>query len=52
MLGKPAIGLLTILCVTRSLQVQSLKAMNNYTSVHSVVYVTVPSDEVAKKLAQ
>lgn len=53
MVGKPAIRLLTLFCFTRSLCAQSFRTMSNYTAgLHSVAYVTVPSDEVAKKLAQ
>ncbi|XP_058791727.1 protein CutA homolog isoform X2 [Phymastichus coffea] len=51
MVGKPAIGLLTFLCFTRRLNAETVRTMSNYTGLHSVAYVTVPSEEIAKKLA-
>ncbi|XP_001607859.2 protein CutA homolog [Nasonia vitripennis] len=51
MVGKPAIGLLTFLCFARSSFTQSSRAMSNFTGLHSVAYVTVPREDVAKKLA-
>lgn len=59
MFKKPAFGLLTFLCFTKSLQAQSSRTMSNFSGIHSVAYVTVPKnssadepDAVAKKLAQ
>ncbi|XP_015604975.1 uncharacterized protein LOC107272382 [Cephus cinctus] len=53
MLGKSSITLLTILGIARNIGVQYSKASNNFTvaGMHSVAYVTVPTQEFAKKLA-
>uniref|UniRef100_A0ABD2W503 Uncharacterized protein n=2 Tax=Apocrita TaxID=7400 RepID=A0ABD2W503_9HYME len=45
MIRKPSIGLLTLLCFSQNCYVHSAKAMSNFTGLHSVAYVTVPTDE-------
>ena len=54
MVGKSAIRLLTVLCFSRFYVqgIKTLTTMSNFTNVHSVAYVTVPTEEVAKTLAQ
>ena len=52
--GKPVIGLLTVLCLSRSFYSQTIstRTMSNFTGLHSVAYVTVPNETVGKTLAQ
>lgn len=51
MARKPLLTLLMILSCLRSFYVQSTRTMSNVTGIHSVAYVTVPNDTVAKQLA-
>ncbi|XP_003699813.2 cutA divalent cation tolerance homolog [Megachile rotundata] len=48
---KPLFGVITLFCLARSVSANTYRNMNSLAGVHSVVYVTVPTQEVAKKLA-
>ncbi|XP_053987406.1 divalent-cation tolerance protein CutA [Hylaeus anthracinus] len=48
---KLIFGLLMIFCFARSVSSQTYRNMSILTGLHSVVYVTVPTQEVAKTLA-
>ncbi|XP_033231207.1 protein CutA homolog [Belonocnema kinseyi] len=53
MVPSPFIKVLMIFGLSRGLASQTLNAMTpgNVSGIHSVAYVTVPTDEIAKKLA-
>lgn len=44
--------LLMLLCIARSIRSQIYQNMSSLAGVHSVAYVTVPDDAVAKRLAR
>ncbi|KZC11836.1 PREDICTED: divalent-cation tolerance protein CutA [Dufourea novaeangliae] len=48
---KPIFGVLMLICFARSLSAQTYRNMSSLAGITSVAYVTVPSQEVAKKLA-
>ncbi|XP_076160101.1 cutA divalent cation tolerance homolog [Ptiloglossa arizonensis] len=48
---KPIFGLLMFLCFVRSVNAQIYKNMSSLAGIHSIVYVTVPTQDVAKQLA-
>lgn len=52
MTGKSALTLLMIFGFLRNFYVHSTRTMSNFTGIHSVAYVTVPDNSVAKQLAQ
>lgn len=43
---------LMLLCIARSIRAQVYQNMSSLAGVHSVAYVTVPDDAVAKRLAR
>ncbi|XP_011689151.1 PREDICTED: protein CutA homolog isoform X1 [Wasmannia auropunctata] len=43
---------LMLLCIARSIRAQVYQNMSSFAGVHSVAYVTVPDDAVAKRLAR
>ncbi|KAG5339640.1 CUTA protein, partial [Acromyrmex charruanus] len=46
------VTLLMLLCIARSIRSQIYQNMSSLAGVHSVAYVTVPDDAVAKRLAR
>ncbi|XP_034191775.2 cutA divalent cation tolerance homolog [Osmia lignaria lignaria] len=48
---KPIFGFVTFFCLARSISANTYKNMSSLAGVHSVAYVTVPTQDVAKKLA-
>ncbi|XP_031832978.1 cutA divalent cation tolerance homolog [Nomia melanderi] len=48
---KPVFGLFVLFCFTRNISAQTYRNMSSLAGVNSVAYVTVPTQEVAKKLA-
>ncbi|OAD54926.1 Protein CutA like protein [Eufriesea mexicana] len=48
--SKPLFGLI-LFCLIRSVTTNIYRNMSNFAGIHSVAYVTVPTQEVAKKLA-
>ncbi|KAL0121331.1 hypothetical protein PUN28_006692 [Cardiocondyla obscurior] len=46
------VTVLMLLCITRSICAQVYQNMSSFAGVHSVAYVTVPDNAVAKKLAR
>ncbi|XP_047369991.1 protein CutA homolog isoform X1 [Vespa velutina] len=51
MAGKSALTLLMIFGFLRNFYVYGTRIMNNFTEIHSVAYITVPDNAVAKQLA-
>ncbi|KAL2740737.1 protein CutA [Vespula squamosa] len=49
--GKFALTLLMIFGLLRNFYVHGTRIMSNFTGIHSVAYVTVPDNTVAKQLA-
>ena len=52
MFCKPILGIVTFFCLSRGIAAVTYRNMSSLAGVHSVAYVTVPTQEVAKKLAQ
>ncbi|KOC67233.1 Protein CutA like protein [Habropoda laboriosa] len=48
---KSIFGFITFFCLARSVTANSYRNMSSLADVHSVAYVTVPTEDVAKKLA-
>ncbi|XP_076240201.1 cutA divalent cation tolerance homolog [Calliopsis andreniformis] len=48
---KSVFGLLMLFCFMRIISANSYRNMSSFAGIHSVAYVTVPTQEVAKKLA-
>ncbi|XP_018401869.1 PREDICTED: protein CutA homolog [Cyphomyrmex costatus] len=46
------VTVLMLFCIARSIRAQIYQNMSSLAGVHSVAYVTVPNDAVAKKLAR
>lgn len=46
------VTVLMLLCIARSIRAQVYQNMSSLAGVHSVAYVTVPDDAVAKRLAR
>ncbi|KAM0724515.1 Protein CutA-like protein [Formica fusca] len=46
------VGVLMFFCITRNICAQVYRNMSSLAGVHSVAYVTVPNDTVAKKIAR
>ncbi|KAK9300356.1 hypothetical protein QLX08_006900 [Tetragonisca angustula] len=51
MFCKPILGIVTFFCLSRGIAAVTYRNMSSLAGVHSVAYVTVPTQEVAKKLA-
>ncbi|CAD1479245.1 unnamed protein product, partial [Heterotrigona itama] len=51
MFCKPILGIITFFCLSKSVTTATYRNMSSFAGVHSVAYVTVPTQEVAKKLA-
>lgn len=52
MTGKSALTLLMTFGFLRNFYIHGTRTMSNFTGIHSVAYVTVPDNLVAKQLAQ
>ncbi|XP_060827952.1 protein CutA homolog [Bombus pascuorum] len=50
-LCKPIFGIITLFCFTRGVTATTYRNMSDLAGVHSIAYVTVPTQEVAKKLS-
>ncbi|XP_016920766.1 protein CutA homolog [Apis cerana] len=48
---KSIFGLITLFCLTRNITANTYKNMSSLAGIHSVTYVTVPTQDIAKKLA-
>ncbi|TGZ52731.1 protein CutA homolog [Temnothorax longispinosus] len=46
------VTVLMLLCIARSIRAQVYQNMSSFAGMHSVAYVTVPDDAVAKRLAR
>ncbi|XP_033333528.1 cutA divalent cation tolerance homolog isoform X2 [Megalopta genalis] len=48
---KPIFGFFMLFCLARNISAQTYRNMSTFAGINSVVYVTVPTQELAKKLA-
>ncbi|XP_077262099.1 cutA divalent cation tolerance homolog [Temnothorax americanus] len=46
------VTVLMLLCTARSIRAQAYRNMSSFAGMHSVAYVTVPDDAIAKRLAR